>query len=145
MSEFEGWFTDQSFYTNMRFIHGDALFLRDGDVYRVLPVQMTYVGWGEKKTENIELREVGVALNTETINQRRYMVTQANKNERLSEMNQRYIGKMQEQQDQIAELYKLIGSLRSEFDLWCDCPPVERQIELLEEIVRGANDQHLTR
>lgn len=45
MTKFEQWFSAQNFYTNMRFIHGDGLFCKDGDVYRVLPVQMTYVAW----------------------------------------------------------------------------------------------------
>lgn len=49
MSEFEKWFEDQGFYTNMRFIHGDKLFDKDGDVYRVLPVQMTYQGWNTQR------------------------------------------------------------------------------------------------
>ena len=49
MSDFEKWFKDQDFYTNMRFIHGDKLFDKDGDVYRVLPVQMTYQGWSEQR------------------------------------------------------------------------------------------------
>jgi hypothetical protein len=49
MSEFEKWFEDQDFYTNMRFIHGDKLFDKDGDVYRVLPVQMTYQGWNTQR------------------------------------------------------------------------------------------------
>lgn len=49
MSEFEKWFKDQNFYTNMRFIHGDKLFDKDGDVYRVLPVQMTYLAWSEQR------------------------------------------------------------------------------------------------
>ena len=44
-AKFEQWFINQDFYTNMRFIHGDTLFLKDGDVYRVLPVQMTYSAW----------------------------------------------------------------------------------------------------
>jgi len=44
MSDFEKWFVAQDFYTNMRFIHGDKLFDKDGDIYRVLPVQMTYQG-----------------------------------------------------------------------------------------------------
>ena len=48
MSDFEKWFEDQDFYTNMRFIHGDKLFDKDGDVYRVLPVQMTYQGWSSQ-------------------------------------------------------------------------------------------------
>lgn len=49
MSDFEKWFKDQVFYTNMRFIHGDKLFDKDGDVYRVLPVQMTYQGWNTQR------------------------------------------------------------------------------------------------
>ena len=46
---FEVWFEDQEFYANMRFIHGDKLFDKDGDVYRVLPVQMTYQGWNTQR------------------------------------------------------------------------------------------------
>ena len=61
MSEFEKWFKDQDFYTNMRFIHGDKLFDKDGDVYRVLPVQMTYQGWSTQrqrsKDEFVELTQ----------------------------------------------------------------------------------------
>ena len=49
MSDFERWFEDQDFYTNMRFIHGDKLFDKDGDVYRVLPVQMAYQGWSTQR------------------------------------------------------------------------------------------------
>ena len=61
MSEFEKWFEDQDFYTNMRFIHGDKLFDKDGDVYRVLPVQMTYQAWNTQrqrsKDEFVELTQ----------------------------------------------------------------------------------------
>lgn len=49
MSEFDTWFEDQDFYANMRYIHGDRLFLKDGDVYRVLPVQMVYVSFNHSK------------------------------------------------------------------------------------------------
>ena len=45
MTEFEHWFCLQNFYTNMRFIHGDNLFSKDGDVYRVLPVQIAHQAW----------------------------------------------------------------------------------------------------
>lgn len=51
MIDFEKWFMDQDFYTNMRFIYGDALFVKDGFVYRVLPVQMTYLGWASSRTK----------------------------------------------------------------------------------------------
>ncbi|WP_313390385.1 hypothetical protein [Acinetobacter sp.] len=61
MSDFEKWFEDQDFYTNMRFIHGDKLFDKDGAVYRVLPVQMTYQGWSSQrqrsKDEFVELTQ----------------------------------------------------------------------------------------
>ena len=48
---FEVWFEDQDFYTNMRFIHGDKLFDRDGDAYRVLLVQMAYQAWDYRKAQ----------------------------------------------------------------------------------------------
>lgn len=51
MDKFEQWFISQDFYTNMRFIHGDALFIKDRDVYRVLPVQMTWVAWQSRQAE----------------------------------------------------------------------------------------------
>lgn len=54
MSDFEKWFKDQGFYTNMRFIHGDKLFDKDGDVYRVLPVQMVYQGWNTQRQRSKE-------------------------------------------------------------------------------------------
>lgn len=57
MSQFEEWFVAQDFYTNMRFIHGDALFLRDGDVYRVLPVQMTYTAHKLQQAEKVRLEK----------------------------------------------------------------------------------------
>ena len=40
----------------------------------------------------------------------------------------------------LMKVSRLVGSLRSEFDLWSDSPPVERQIELLEEIIRGEHE-----
>ena len=78
MGEFEKWFMDQDFYTNMRFIHGDNLFSKDGDVYRVLPVQMAYQVWIsrneslnnmescyiEMKQENNQLKAILYELNS---------------------------------------------------------------------------------
>lgn len=51
MDKFEEWFASQDFYTNMLFIHGDGLFVKDGDVYRVLPVQMTWEVWQSRQAE----------------------------------------------------------------------------------------------
>lgn len=56
MGDFEKWFKDQDFYTNMRFIHGDRLFDKDGEVYRVLPVQIAYQGWNARQSEIDELK-----------------------------------------------------------------------------------------
>jgi len=63
MSQFEQWFEQQDFYTNMRFIHGDALFTKDGDVYRVLPVQMTYTAHKHQQAEKAELESKLKAVN----------------------------------------------------------------------------------
>ena len=49
MDKFEEWFQSQDFYTNLRFIHGDALFLKDGDVYRVLTVRIASDAWQEQQ------------------------------------------------------------------------------------------------
>jgi hypothetical protein len=46
---FQKWFTEQEFYKNLRYQEGNRLFLRDGDVYRYLPVHMTFVAWSEKQ------------------------------------------------------------------------------------------------
>ena len=54
MSEFEKWFKDQDFYTNMRFIHGDKLFDKDGDVYRVLLVHIAFESWFASACESID-------------------------------------------------------------------------------------------
>lgn len=40
--DFEEWFKQQDFYLNLLFVHGEALFLKDGDVYRVIAVQAAY-------------------------------------------------------------------------------------------------------
>lgn len=53
---FEKWFQDQDFYKNMRFIHGDALFIKDGDIYRVLPVQMAFEAWESRQAEVDQLK-----------------------------------------------------------------------------------------
>jgi len=51
MDKFEEWFASQNFYANMRFIHGDGLFIKDGEVYRVLPVQMSWKSWQSRQAE----------------------------------------------------------------------------------------------
>lgn len=60
MDNFEDWFSSQDFYTNLRFIHGDALFLKDGDVYRVLVVRIASDAWQEQQKQ-IEGRDFTIA------------------------------------------------------------------------------------
>lgn len=48
---FEEWFEEQWFYTNMRFKYGDSLFFKDGDIYRMLAVQMAYMAWKYKSND----------------------------------------------------------------------------------------------
>ena len=48
---YEEWFKQQPFYVNMRYSRGDALFLRDGDVYRELPVRIGFAMSNLKQLE----------------------------------------------------------------------------------------------
>lgn len=55
MNKFKEWFASQDFYTNMRFVHGDALFDKDGDFFRILAVQIAWEGWQSRQAEVEEL------------------------------------------------------------------------------------------
>lgn len=45
--EFEQWFKNKSFYYQLVFIHGERLFLRDQQMYRILVVQIAFETWSE--------------------------------------------------------------------------------------------------
>lgn len=45
--QFEKWFKAKHFFSQLVFIHGDRLFLRDEQVYRLLVVQIAYEAWME--------------------------------------------------------------------------------------------------
>lgn len=47
--KFEAWFQQQSFYLNLRFIHGDRLFASENSVYRILAVQIGWEAWQEQQ------------------------------------------------------------------------------------------------
>lgn len=51
MNKFKEWFASQDFYTNMRFVHGDALFDKDGDFFRILAVQIAWEAWQSRQAE----------------------------------------------------------------------------------------------
>ncbi|MFW2098602.1 hypothetical protein ACG9ZL_20740 [Acinetobacter sp. ULE_I057] len=55
MEKFKEWFVSQYFYTNMRFVHGDALFDKDGDFFRILAVQIAWEAWQSRQAEVDEL------------------------------------------------------------------------------------------
>jgi hypothetical protein len=138
MSDFEKWFEDQDFYTNMRFIHGDKLFDKDGDVYRVLPVQMTYQGWSsQRQRSKDEFVELTQEWHTKGWNARQDEIDELKA--QLNNMEACYIEKKKELeglQKRIDEYKKLTTSIRNEFDLWSDdsefADVIEAQIENLE-------------
>lgn len=140
MSDFEKWFEDQDFYTNMRFIHGDKLFDKDGDVYRVLPVQMTYQGWSsQRQRSKDEFVELTQEWHTKGWNARQGEID--NLKAQLNNMEACYIEKKKELEDQqkrIDDYEKLTVSIRNEFDLWSDdsefADVIEAQIENLEAL-----------
>lgn len=143
MSDFEKWFEDQDFYTNMRFIHGDKLFDKDGDVYRVLPVQMTYQGWSSQRQRS---KDEFVALtqewHTKGWNARQGEIDDLKA--QLNNMEACYIEKKKQVEAVSQVLCELKESLKDfqEMDLYDKGHRVttEYVIADLEQALRGAND-----
>lgn len=163
MSDFEKWFEDQDFYTNMRFIHGDKLLDKDGDVYRVLPVQMVYQGWNTQRQRS---KEEFVALTQEwhtkgwnarqeevddlkaEIKKLRNLVGQAGceidaYQEWISELKTKlavYKEDMQRDAEKIGELYAVLKCVSEHFEMndLDGCMP--KVFEMIQEALRGAND-----
>lgn len=97
MSDFEKWFEGQDFYTNMRFIHGDKLFDKDGDVYRVLPVQMTYLAW---LVGRAGIQEMDRVIKMQDADLRKYEKQIEGLKEQLNNMEACYIEKKKQVEDQ---------------------------------------------
>ena len=143
MGDFEKWFKDQDFYTNMRFIHGDKLFDKDGDVYRILPVQMTYQGWSTQRQRS---KDEFVALtqewHTKGWNARQGEIDDLKA--QLNNMEACYIGKKKQVEAVSQVLCELKESLKDfqEMDLYDKGHRVttEYVIADLEQALRGAND-----
>lgn len=51
LTEYELWVKQQDFYVTLRFSYGDAIFIRDGFVYRTLPIQLGWLAWQTKHNE----------------------------------------------------------------------------------------------
>lgn len=143
MSDFEKWFEDQDFYTNMRFIHGDKLLDRDGDVYRVLPVQMAYQAWDYRKAQLNNMEACYIEKKKECEELQKTNISLEAGLRKNSKNKQKLLGKNIELQKRIDEYEKLTTSMRNEFDLWSEdsefADVIEAQIENLEAL-RGAND-----
>jgi hypothetical protein len=143
MSDFEKWFKDQDFYTNMRFIHGDKLFDKDGDVYRVLPVQMTYQGWNtQRQRSKDEFVAITQEWHTKGWNARQGEIDELKA--QLNNMEACYIEKKKEVEAVSQVLCELKESLKDfqEMDLYDKGHRVttEYVIADLEQALRGAND-----
>ncbi|MHA3052507.1 hypothetical protein [Acinetobacter sp. ANC 4640] len=66
-SKFEEWFQQQPFYLNLRFIHGERLFIFDAqDGYVVQAVQIAWATWQEQQKRIDELT-VGCGLQRDHI------------------------------------------------------------------------------
>lgn len=109
MSGFEKWFEDQDFYTNMRFIHGDKLFDKDGGAYRVLPVQMTYLAWLVGRAGIKEMDEV---IKLQDADLRKYEKQIEGLKEQLNNMEACYIEKKKEVEDQQKRIDEVLQEVK---------------------------------
>lgn len=135
MSEFEKWFEDQDFYTNMRFIHGDKLFDKDGDVYRVLSVQMSYQGWSTKRQRS---KDEFVTL-TQEWHTRGWNARQGEIDDLRSQLNNMeacYIEKKKE----VEELQARANKALSVTGNYCDEDDAALLVFVLEKALRGDHE-----
>lgn len=146
MSDFEKWFEDQDFYTNMRFIHGDKLLDRDGDVYRVLPVQMAYQAWDYRKAQlnNMEACYIEKKKQVEELQKTNISLEAGLR--KNSKNKQKLLGKNIELQKRIDEALQEVKGLErftgedciADFDVLQGA--VSHACKRLEKTLRGAND-----
>lgn len=125
MNSFQEWFEQQDFYPKMRYIHGDVLFISENNQYRILPVQMIYQTWQqcqlavEAKDKEIKTLEFFKKGDSNTVSHATGVIDEIRSQiAHLTEMNQRYKGKLQEQQDQIANLKDVMQSAMNQSDEW---------------------------
>lgn len=154
MSDFEKWFEDQDFYTNMRFIHGDKLFDKDGGAYRVLPVQMTYLAWLVGRAGIKEMDEV---IKLQDADLRKYEKQIEGLKEQLNNMEACYIQVKKERDELHSATDKALTHVKRQTECFRDLKtdatdmqtknwwqakvqilnPIRR---MLEAALRGAND-----
>lgn len=138
MSEFEKWFEDQDFYTNMRFIHGDKLFDKDGDVYRVLPVQMTYQGWNtQRQRSKDEFVELTQEWHTKGWNARQGEIDELKA--QLNNMEACYIEKKKEIEGLRGQVSEALEEIQRALNC-CESTETACVLGELVKVLRGAND-----
>ncbi|MHA3081908.1 hypothetical protein ACX1NX_01725 [Acinetobacter sp. ANC 5383] len=107
MSQFEEWFQLQSFYLNLRFIHGERLFIFDAqDGYVVQAVQIAWMTWQEQQKQTDELKS--------KINKQSELLLEAKKSWTYTEREKNLI------QSQIDDLEKILKCEPKEEPQACD-------------------------
>lgn len=89
--------------------------------------------WQHQQAKINEFYEIGVALNTETINQRRYMVSQSKKN---NELQNRFDGALFKMRQLSLMLSKDIDGYEDPAQI-CQSEGVDMCVRILEEALRG--------
>ena len=165
-SEFENSIKRSSSYEKLVYQHGERLFIFDDGKYKIAAVQLAWEIFKEKQTEVDELT-LHVAEMKSRLNDaytdgqsamyaaRQSKVDELQYKAKLRESDhQALLVKYQatkkcwedmskekdELQKRVDAALKLIPSLKSENDLW-GCEQVERQIELLEQALKGGPDE----
>lgn len=137
MSEFEKWFEDQDFYTNMRFIHGDKLFDKDGGVYRVLPVQMVYQGWSSQRQRSKgEFISITQEWHSKGWNARQGEIDDLR--QQLNNMEQCYIGKKKQVEDALSRIEGLMVHAVADYEN-TKSTSMMCAVQGVEKALRGAN------
>lgn len=54
MSEFEQWVKSTSHYPKLMLIHGERLFIKDGDQYKILAIQWAYEAWQKWVVQDVK-------------------------------------------------------------------------------------------
>ena len=135
---FEVWFEDQDFYTNMRFIHGDKLFDKDGGAYRVLPVQMVYQGWSSQRQRSKgEFISITQEWHSKGWNARQGEIDDLR--QQLNNMEQCYIGKKKQVEDALSRIEGLMVHAVADYEN-TKSTSMMCAVQGVEKALRGAND-----
>lgn len=132
MDKFKEWFVSQYFYSNLRFVHGDALFDKDGDFFRILAVQIAWEVWQSRQTEIEKLNDNHLAYIDKVI-----------------AMESDYLEKIEEKDKRIESALFELESLhnkkwaewkeRADMHSQGEANAYEHAMQILEKVLRGNN------